>query len=213
MSDEFTLTAELREAQGKGASRRLRRLEGKVPAILYGADKEPTPISLMANEVVKASANEAFYSHVLTLILEGKEEKAVIKDMQRHPSKGFVMHADFQRIDATHKLTMQVPIHFINEDKCHGAKLQGGIINHQMSEVEIQCLAKDLPEYLEVDMTELKVGDTLHLSDIKLPAGVEIPFLQLGADHDQPIVSVNAPKGSSEDEAAEGEGQDASSED
>lgn len=212
MSDEFTLTAESRSAQGKGASRRLRRLEGKVPAILYGADKEPTPISLMANEVAKATENEAFYSHVLTLVLDGKEEKAVIKDMQRHPSKGFVMHADFQRVDATHKLTMQVPLHFINEDKCHGAKMQGGTINHQMSEVEIQCLAKDLPEYLEVDMTELQVGDTLHLSDIKLPEGVEIPFLQLGADHDQPIVSVNAPKGGGDDAEDEG-GEEASSED
>ena len=206
MSDVFTLTAETRAAQGKGASRRLRRLEGKVPAILYGADKEPTPITLLANEVAKATENEAFYSHVLTLVLDGKEEKAVIKDMQRHPSKGFVMHADFQRVDATHKLTMHVPLHFINEDKCHGAKLQGGSINHQMAEVEVQCLAKDLPEFLEINMIDMKVGDTLHLSDIKLPAGVEIPFLQQGPDHDLPIVSVNAPKGGSSDDEEEGEG-------
>ena len=206
MSDQFTLTAELREAQGKGASRRLRRLEGKIPAILYGADQEPMPISLLANEVAKASEHEAFYSHILTLNLNGKEEKAVIKDMQRHPSKGFVMHADFQRVDATHKLTMHVPIHFINEEKCHGVKMQGGIIAHQMAEVEIQCLAKDLPEYFEVDMENCQVGDTLHLSDIKLPEGVEIPSLQQGADHDLPIVNVNAPKGSaSEDEEGEGE--------
>jgi large subunit ribosomal protein L25 len=203
MSDEFTLTAESRAAQGKGASRRLRRLEGKIPAILYGADKEPTPISLLANQVAKAIENEAFYSHVLTLVLDGREEKAVIKDMQRHPAKGFVMHADFQRVDATHKLTMQVPLHFVNEEKCHGTKMQGGTINHQMAEVEVQCLAKDLPEYLEVDMTKIEVGQTLHLSDIPLPAGVEIPVLQQGPDHDLPIVSVNAPKGGSSDEESE----------
>lgn len=205
MSDQFTLTAELREAQGKGASRRLRRLEGKIPAILYGADKEPTPITLLANEVAKASEHEAFYSHVLTLVFDGKEEQAVIKDMQRHPAKGFVMHADFQRVDATHKLTMHVPIHFLNEEKCHGVKLQGGSIAHQLSELEIQCLAKDLPEFLEVDMENCKVGDTLHLSDIKLPEGVEIPFLQQGPDHDLPVVSVNAPKGGSDEESDEEE--------
>ena len=203
MSDQFTLTADTRAAQGKGASRRMLRLEGKLPAILYGADKEPTPISLLSNEVAKATENEAFYSHVLTLVLDGKEEKAVIKDMQRHPSKGHVMHADFQRVDATHKLTMQVPLHFINEDKCHGVKMQGGSINHQMAEVEIQCLAKDLPEYLEVDMIKMEVGQTLHLSDIPLPAGVEIPVLQQGPDHDLPIVSVNAPRGGSAEEEGE----------
>ncbi|MCG8672910.1 MAG: 50S ribosomal protein L25/general stress protein Ctc [Pseudomonadales bacterium] len=203
MSNEFTLNAESREALGKGASRRLRRLENKVPAILYGADQEPTNISLYANEIAKATENEAFYSHILTIILNGKEEKAVVKDLQRHPAKGFVMHADFQRIDETHKIHMQVPLHFINEEKCHGVKMQGGVISHQMAEVEIQCLAKDLPEYLEVDMVDINVGTTLHLSDIKLPEGVEIMALIQGEDHDLPIASVNAPKGSASEESEE----------
>lgn len=201
MSNEFTLTAESRSAQGKGASRRLRRLENKIPAILYGANKEPQNISLLANEVAKATENEAFYSHVLTLVVDGKEEQAVVKDLQRHPAKNHVMHADFQRVDATHKLHMSVPLHFINEEKCPGVKMQGGMIAHQMSEVEVQCLAKDLPEYLELDMIEAQVGTTYHLSDIKLPEGVEIMALLQGEDHDLPIVSVNAPKGGSDDEA------------
>lgn len=204
MSDQFTLTAETRAAQGKGASRRLRRLENKIPAILYGTDKEPTPISLLANEVAKATENEAFYSHILTLVLNGQEEKAVVKDLQRHPAKGFVMHADFQRIDETHKLHMNVPLHYINEDICHGVKMQAGSIAHQMSEVEIQCLAKDLPEYLEVDMAEHGVGTTLHLSDIKLPEGVEIIALLQGESHDLPIASVNAPKGGASDSEEDG---------
>ena len=199
MSNEFTLTAESRSAQGKGASRRLRRLENKIPAILYGADKEPQNISLLANEVAKATENEAFYSHILTLVLDGTEEQAVVKDLQRHPAKGYVMHADFQRVDATHKLHMSVPLHFINEEKCHGVKMQGGMIAHQMSEIEVQCLAKDLPEYLELDMIEAEVGTTYHLSDIKLPEGVEIIALLQGHDHDLPVVSVNAPKGGADD--------------
>lgn len=124
MSNEFSLTAETRSDLGKGASRRLRRLEGKVPAVLYGTEKEPTSISLAENELKKALENEAFYSHILTLTLDGNEEQVVLKDLQRHPAKGHAVHADFLRVDATHKIHMHVPLHFINEDVCHGSKMQ-----------------------------------------------------------------------------------------
>lgn len=208
MSTEFILNAEARALHGKGASRRLRRLEQKVPAILYGAGKDPQSISLAANELKKATESEAFYASVLTLNLDGESVQAVVKDMQRHPAKGHVMHADFQRVDANQKLHMNVPLHFMNEEKCKGVKLQGGLIAHQMSEVEIVCYAKDLPEFIEVDMEAYEVGTTLHLTDIVLPEGVEIAALMQGDDHDLPIVSVNAPKGSSDDDEADsGDGE------
>ncbi len=204
MSNEFVIAAETRADKGKGASRRLRRLEKKVPAIIYGTDQPAQQISVELKHLVKALENEAFYSHVLTLQLEGKEQAVVLKDLQRHPSKSIPVHADFMRVDQTHKLTMNVPLHFINEDKCIGVKQHGGVISHQMSEVEILCLAKDLPEYIEVDLANADLGSIIHLSDIALPAGVEIKSLQLGEDHDLPVVSVHAPKGgASEEETTE----------
>ena len=207
MSAEFELNAELRTDLGKGASRRLRRLQNKVPAVLYGADKDPQAISLKANELDKALLNEAFYSHILTINLDGKAEQAVIKDLQRHPAKPIILHADFQRIDATHEIHMSVPLHYMNEEKCKGVKLQGGKISHQMTEVEITCLAKDLPEYLEVDMTEVEVGTILHLSDIGLPEGVRIIALTQGDDHDLPIATVQTPKGGSDEDESDAEGE------
>ncbi len=204
MSNEFSLTAETRSDLGKGASRRLRRLEARVPAILYGGNQEPTPISILSKEINKAVENEAFYSHVLTLNLDGTEVKAVLKDLQRHPAKNLVVHADFQRIDDTHKINMHVPLHFINEDKCVGVKQQGGTISHLIAEVLVSCLAKDLPEYLEVDLGPLKAGTTLHLSDIPLPEGVELVELSHGEDHDLPVAAVNLPRGASSD-AEEGD--------
>ncbi len=205
MLDEFIISAESRADAGKGASRRLRRLEKKVPAIVYGANKDPQNISVEFKDLVKALENEAFYSHVLTLKLDGKDEPVVLKDLQRHPSKSHPVHADFMRVDTTHKLTMHVPLHFINEESCVGVKQHGGSINHQMSDVEVVCLAKDLPEYIEVDMAGCDIGTILHLSDLKLPQGIELKALQLGEDHDLPVVSVNSPRGGAsaddEDEA------------
>ncbi|OUS31746.1 50S ribosomal protein L25/general stress protein Ctc [Gammaproteobacteria bacterium 45_16_T64] len=206
MSNEFTLNVEARSDLGKGASRRLRRLENKVPAVLYGTDKTPTSVSLRANELSKALENEAFYSHILTLILDGVEEQVVLKDLQRHPAKGHAVHADFLRIDATHKIHMHVPLHFLNEEACVGVKTQGGKITHLMTDIEVSCYAKDLPEYFEVNMAEIEAGTTLHLSDVTAPEGVEIIELTHGDDHNHPIVTVIAPKGSDEDEdAAEAE--------
>ena len=200
MSGDFTISATSRADSGKGASRRLRRLENKIPAIVYGADKPAQQISVEFKDLVKALENEAFYSHVLTLDLDGTAEQVVLKDLQRHPSKSVPMHADFLRVDTTHKLHMNVPLHFINEDKCVGVKQHGGTIAHQVSEVEVVCLAKDLPEFIEVDVAGIDVGTVVHLSDLTLPAGVELKALQLGEDHDLPVVTVNAPRGGASDE-------------
>ena len=200
MSGDFTISATSRADSGKGASRRLRRLESKVPAIVYGADKPAQQISVEFKDLVKALENEAFYSHILTLDLDGTAEQVVLKDLQRHPSKSVPMHADFLRVDTTHKLHMNVPLHFINEDKCVGVKQHGGTIAHQVSEVEVVCLAKDLPEFIEVDVAGIDVGTVVHLSDLTLPAGVELKALQLGEDHDLPVVTVNAPRGGASDE-------------
>ena len=190
MANEFTIEATTRNDLGKGASRRLRRLENRIPGILYGADKAPAPISVVAKDLAKALENEAFYSHILSLKLDGGDVQVVLKDLQRHPAKNNPIHVDFQRVDATHKLHMHVPLHFLNEDKCVGVKVGGGIVSHLANDVEVVCRPKDLPEYLNVDVADLELGKSLHLSDIKLPAGVEIRALQMGADHDLPIVSV-----------------------
>ena len=202
MSASFTLNAQNRTDEGKGASRRLRRLENKVPAVIYGGSAAPQSISLELREVVKALESEAFYSHVLTINVDGQAQQAVLKDLQRHPAKNTPMHADFLRVDATHKLTMRVPLHFTNQETCVGVKLEGGVVSVMASDVEIACLPSNLPEFLEVNLIDVHVGTTLHLSDIKLPAGVEIPVLTLGHDHDQPIANVHTPKVSGDAEAA-----------
>jgi large subunit ribosomal protein L25 len=200
MSDAFELTAEVREDMGKGASRRLRRLEEKVPAILYGADKAPTPLTLVRKDLEKALENEAFYSHVLTLKVGKAKQKAILKDLQRHPAKNRVMHADFMRVSDDVAIKVHVPVHFLNEDSCYGVKTEGGMVQHSATDIEVQCLPGNMPEYLEVDMLEVKVGDIIHISDITLPEGVESVALSHGEDHDLAIASVLAPKGITEEE-------------
>jgi large subunit ribosomal protein L25 len=202
MSASFTLNATVRTDEGKGASRRLRRLEAKVPAVIYGGGKDAQSISLELREITKALESEAFYSHVLTLNIGGEPQQAVLKALQRHPAKNTPMHADFLRVDATHKLTMKVPLHFTNQDTCVGVKTEGGVISIMASDVEIACLPGNLPEFIEVDLLNVHLGTTLHLSNIKLPAGVDIPVLTLGHDHDQPIANVHAPKTGGSDDAA-----------
>jgi large subunit ribosomal protein L25 len=205
MSTEFTLHAKGREDTGKGASRRLRRLAGEIPAIVYGGKKAPAQVSLAHKDVIKALENEAFYSHIIALDVDGKSEDVIIKDIQRHPAKAIVMHMDFFRVSKTTKLQTRAPLHFINEDECVGVKLGGGLIAHSMTDIEISCLPKDLPEYIEVDMAEVELGATVHLSDIKLPKGVESVALSHGEDHDLPVAAVNKPKAVEEisDEAPE----------
>lgn len=204
----FTLDAEVRADLGKGASRRLRHAD-KVPAILFGAGKDPVALTLAHNKVLQAQEFEAFYSHVLTLNIGGEKVEALVKDMQRHPFKPKVTHLDFQRVDANKAVHVNVPLHFINEDAAPSIKLNGGHAEHQMNEVEISCLPGILPEFIEVDMMDVEIGQTLHLSDIKVPEGVTLLELAKGEDHDQAVVTVKTAKGASADadeaDSAEGE--------
>lgn len=198
MSD-FTLSVVVREDAGKGASRRLRRNNG-VPAIVYGGNAEPLSVTAKANELWKALENEAFYNSVITLDVEGKTEQVILKDLQRHPAKDMIWHADFLRVSADSKIKAHVPLHFLNEDSCVGVKIGGGKINHQLTSVDIVCTADHLPEFIEVDLADVELGTVLHLSDLKLPEGVESQALSHGPEHDTAVLSVVKPKGSSEDE-------------
>jgi len=205
-ANDFTLHASLREESGKGASRRLRRDAGVVPAIVYGGRKKPQNISLKFNDFAKQLENEAFYSHVIKLSIEGKEEDVILKDLQRHPSKAMLYHADFLRVSKTKKFTTKVPLHFINETSAIGVKLQGGVVSHNMTDLEISCLPGDLPEFIEVDLAEIEVGQIVHISDLKLPHGVESVALSHGEDHNLPVANIHKPKGSAEaEESDEGE--------
>ncbi len=190
MSDEFDLIAELREDRGKGASRRLRH-KGKVPAIIYGAGRPPRALSFDQNKVLKQLENESFYSSVLNIQVNDKSQAAILKDLQRHPAKHLIMHMDFQRIVEDEEIKMNVPLHFLGEDVAPGVKEGGGKVAHLINDVEVSCLPKNLPEYLEIDVAELGLDEMLHLSDIKLPKGVEIPQLAQGPEHDHAIVSIH----------------------
>jgi len=191
--EQFEIIAEPREDKGKGASRRLRR-EGKVPGVVYGADKDATSIMMVQNEFMHHLENEAFYSHILTLQVGNKKEKVVLKDLQRHPYKAVVLHVDLQRVDENEKLTMRIPLHFVNENICIGVKQGGGVVSHVMTDLEISCLPKDLPEYIEVDLAEVNVGESIHLSDLKMPEGTEIAVLMHGGDAVQTVATVHIPK-------------------
>ena len=202
MSDQFEVRAELREDMGKGASRRLRRHADKVPAIIYGGGKDPQALTLIRKDLEKSLENEAFYSHILEVNVAGDVQKAILKDLQRHPAKDVVMHADFLRVSDKVAIKVNVPIHFLNEASCHGVKMEGGIIQHQATDIEVSCLPADIPEYIEVDMADVHTGQIVHLSDVTLPEGVTSVALALGEDHDLAIASVIAPKGGSVDEEA-----------
>ena len=202
-NEDFKLDVSIREENGKGASRRLRRESGLVPAIIYGGTAKPQQISIVFNEFIKHLEHEAFYSHIITLNVEGKEESVILKDLQRHPSKAIIYHADFFRVSKTKKFTTKVPLHFINEESAKGVKLQGGAISHTMTELEISCLPADLPEFIEVDLAEVEVGQTVHISDLKLPEGVESVALSHGSDHDLPVANIHKTKGASDDDGEE----------
>jgi large subunit ribosomal protein L25 len=209
MSDKFDLIAELREDQGKGASRRLRH-QGKVPAIIYGAGRPPRSLMFDQNKVLLKLENESFYSSVLNIKVNDKSQAAILKDLQRHPAKHMIMHMDFQRIVDDVEIKMNIPLHFMGEDVAPGVKDGGGSVSHLMNDVEVLCLPKYLPEYLEVDVSELELDAMLHLSDIKLPDGVEIPGLVAGEESDQGIVSIHVIKAAPiEEDVVEGEEGDA----
>lgn len=196
MRENFELTAETRSDKGKGASRRLRHAD-KVPAILYGGGKEPTSVTVGHNELIRHLAHEAFYSHILTVKLDGQEEKAILRDLQRHPSKPRILHMDLQRVSATEKIRMRIPLHFIGADIAPGVKQSGGIVSHLLNDVEVSCLAADLPEYIEADLSNLKLGDALHLSDLKPPTGVEL--VALAHADDRPVASIHMPRAAVEE--------------
>ncbi|MFT6431016.1 MAG: large subunit ribosomal protein L25 [Halopseudomonas sp.] len=206
---DFTLRAIARDDLGKGASRRLRRNADMVPAIIYGGSKAPQSISLEARELKKALENEAFFSHIIKVDVDGKNQNVLLKALQRHPAKGHVMHADLLRVIAGHEVTVLVPLHFINEKTSPGVKQGGGIVSHTMTEVEVHCLPKDLPEFIEVDMGAVELNGIVHLTDLKLPKGVSLTALAQGAVHDLPVANVHAPRVAVDEEASdEGESKD-----
>jgi large subunit ribosomal protein L25 len=206
MSD-YRLCEQSREEAGKGSSRRLRRLEGLVPAIVYGGKNEPKSIQLAHKDLKRALEEESFYSSIITLEIDGKEEPVILKALQRHPAKPVVLHADFQRASAGTVLKVNVPVHFLNEAACKGVKMQGGVIHHDAVEIEVSCSPKDLPEFIEVDLADVELDQVIHLADIKAPKGVT--FVALAHDSNLPVVSIHKAKGASADaepaaDAAEG---------
>lgn len=200
MSNVFEFVAESRGQSGKSAARRSRH-KGNVPAVIYGGQSEPQMLVLSHNEVIKHLAHEAVYSHVLDINVDGKTEKAILKGVQRHPSKFQVLHMDFLRVNMSDVVKVHVPLHFINEHTSVGGK-KGGIVTHAMIDVEVSCLPTALPDYIEVDLSGLDIGESAHLSDIILPVGVEIVALAQGTEHDHPVASMMASKASKDDAAS-----------
>lgn len=190
MAGSFVFEAVARSCKGKGDSRRL-RAKSKVPAVLYGGNAEPVGLVLEHNAVLKNLENDAVYSHILTIKVDGREESAILKAMQRHPSKPIVMHMDFLRVNESDKIRVHVPLHFINQETSVGAK-KGGVITHNLVDVEVICLPAQLPEFVEVDMAHVDVGQSVHLSDLKIPAGVEIVALTHGPEHDASVAAILA---------------------
>lgn len=190
--NDFTIDAQARDDLGKGASRRLRRNADLVPGIIYGGNKAPKSISILAKDLAKLISNEAAFSHILEINVAGQKESVLIKALQRHPAKGFVLHIDFQRVIAGQKITTNVPLHFINEETAIGVKQEGGEISHMASEVEVSCLPKDLPESITVDMADVKLDQIIHLSDLKVPKGIEI--VALTHDNDLAVATIHTPR-------------------
>lgn len=206
MTDQITLNADLRERTGTNKAREIRNVDGMVPAIVYGDEKETLNIKLKLNELTKASENELFYTQVLLIKTEGKEEKVVLKELQRDPAKGKFLHADFQRVSSKTKLKVIIPVNFVNEEECAGVKVDGGVVAKAIREIEIMCLAGNIPESIDIDIENLNLGDSIRLTEISLPEGSEIPGLT--DETDQMVVSVNAPKAVEEDPIVEEELED-----
>ena len=202
MSEDFKLDATARNDLGKGASRRLRRLAHQVPAVIYGGAVAPVSVSVSHNELLKHLEHEAFYSHIISLNVDGTAQDVILKDVQRHPSKPVVLHLDFLRIDKSTKLHTHVPLHFINEAFSKGVKIQGGKVVHNLTQLDVICFPHQLPEFIEVDLAEAETGTIIHISDLKLPSGVISADLQKGADHDLAVATLVKPKGAVEGEEA-----------
>jgi len=189
MSEHVNLNAENREVEGKSSSRQLRRA-GSVPAVVYGGKEEPLRISILEKDIAKASEIPGFATQILSISISGKEQNVIVKEIQRHPATERVLHADLMRVDPDTKISISVPVRFINEESCVGVKMHGGAISRLINDIDITCLASNLPEYIEVDVEALDIGDSIFLSALNLPEGVEIPSLALGEDRDQVVVSV-----------------------
>lgn len=201
--ETFELNAQRRTEVGTSASRRLRRA-GFVPAIMYGGDKEPLSLTLSHNELLKCLELEGFYSRILTVNIDNQPEKAVLKDLHRHPYRPVVLHLDLQRASETQKLHMRVPIHFINEDNCVGVKQGGGVVSHHLTDIEVSCLPQDLPEFIEVDLQEMNLNQIVHLSDLVLSEGVElVALIHKATEHNLPVVSVHLARGAKLEEEAQ----------
>jgi len=208
MSEQVNLNAVGRETDGKSSSRQLRR-NGSVPAVIYGGDKDPLRISILEKDITKASEVPGFATQILNINLSGDEQNVIVKEIQRHPATQRVLHADLLRVNPDTKISLSVPVRFINEDICIGVKMHGGAISRLINNIDINCLASNLPEYLEVNVAELDVGDSVFLSSLNLPEGVEIPSLALGEDRDQAVVSITEAKVLDiEPEIVESEGED-----
>ena len=190
MAHQFSIAAETRRDAGKGASRRLRR-EGKIPGIMYGGGQAPTGVAFDANALHRNMAEEAFLSSILTVTLDGKAMQAIVRDYQPHPARRAILHLDLQRVVATEKLRMMIPLHFINAELSPGVKLGGASVSHLLTELAVSCFPKDLPEYIEVDLRAMELNDMLHIRDLKLPAGVEVPGFKAETDSDLPVVHVH----------------------
>ena len=206
MSNEIILNADLRIRTGTNKTREIRREDSMVPAIIYGNEEESKNIKLKLNELTKASENELFYTQVLKILLEGNEEKVVLKELQREPVKGKFLHADFQRVSRKTKLKVVVPFRFNGEEECEGVKTDGGVLAKAISEIEIACLAGDIPEAIEIDITNLMLNEAIRLSDLTLPEGAEISGFD--EENDQMIVSVNPPIAEEEEPEIVAEGEE-----
>ncbi|XID75434.1 50S ribosomal protein L25/general stress protein Ctc [Alkanindiges sp. WGS2144] len=194
MSNNLNLNAVARDTQGKGASRRLRHAN-LVPAIVYGGAQAPQSISVAFKDLVKALENEAFYSQVISLNVDGQAQSVVLKALQRHPAKNAPMHADFLRVEADQPVTVRVPLHFINQESAIGVKQQGGVLSIITNDIEISSLPANLPQSIEVDLAQVEVGTVIHLADLQLPEGVKIVALEQGADHNAAVASIQPPAG------------------
>lgn len=194
-ANAFELMAEVRHDMGKGASRRLRRLQDKVPGILYGGGEDPLPLAFDHKKLLHTLENQVVYSHILILNISGKKQQVILKDLQRHHFKKAIFHLDLLRVKATDHITMHVPLHFVGEAKCPGVKA-GGVVSHRLMDVEVRCLASQLPESIEVDLSEMGLDQILHLSQLKLPKGVELVALAhgQGPEHDHAVVSIHTPR-------------------
>ena len=193
MSEQVNLNATNRDLEGKSSSRQLRRA-GSVPAVIYGGEEDPIRISILEKDIAKAAEIPGFATQILNINISGEEQNVILKELQRHPATQRVLHADLQRVNPDTKISISVPVRFLNEDICMGVKMHGGAISRLINNIDITCLASNLPEYLEVDVAELDVGDSVFLSALNLPEGVEIPSLALGEDRDQAVVSITEAK-------------------